>query len=79
MRLLDAAAQASHLTYEYLNPAPAGLVKRPEQMPGTVLDWGHWKAGGIAVKRPGLFRQEPTRGALARADAAAALVPGVRL
>jgi hypothetical protein len=28
MRLLDAAAQASHLTYEYLNPVAAGLVAR---------------------------------------------------
>jgi hypothetical protein len=55
MRLLDAAAQASHLTYEHLNPVAAGLVSRPEHMPGTTLDWGHWKAGGIWVERPHFY------------------------
>lgn len=55
MRLLDAAAQASHLTYEYLNPVAAGLVSRPEHMPGSPLDWGHWKAGGVWVKRPDFY------------------------
>jgi hypothetical protein len=55
MRLVDAAAQASHLTYEYLNPVAAGLVARPEDMPGVVLDWGHWKSGGIAVRRPKVY------------------------
>lgn len=55
MRLLDAGAQASHLTYEYLNPCAAGLVARPEHMPGTVLDWGHWKSGGIRVARPDVY------------------------
>jgi hypothetical protein len=53
MRLLDAAAQASHFTYEYLNPCAAGLVARPEHMPATVMDWGRWKSGGIRVERPG--------------------------
>lgn len=24
-------------------------------MPGTVLDWGHWKSGGIWVDRPGVY------------------------
>jgi hypothetical protein len=52
MRLLDAAAQASHLTYEYLNPVAAGLVARPEHMPGVILDLGHWKSGGVSVQRP---------------------------
>jgi hypothetical protein len=55
MRLIDAAAQASHLTYEHLNPVAAGLVARPEDMPGTVIDWGHWKSGGILVRRPDVY------------------------
>src|SRR5690606_17869634 len=55
MRLLDAAAQPSHLTYEHLNPVAAGLVARPEHMPGTTLDSGHWKAGGIWVERPDFY------------------------
>src|SRR5690606_35820507 len=55
MRLLDPAAQASHLTYEYLNPVAAGLVARPEHMPGTTLDWGHWKSGGLWVERPDFY------------------------
>jgi hypothetical protein len=61
MRLLDAAAQASHLTYEFLNPVAAGLVARPEHMPGTVMDWGHWKSGGIVVRRPDVYfgRERP--------------------
>jgi hypothetical protein len=61
MRLLDAAAQASHLTYEYLNPVAAGLVARPEHMPGIVVDWGHWKSGGVTVRRPDVYfsRERP--------------------
>jgi len=49
MRLLDAEAQASHLVYEYLNTVAAGLVQRPEHMPGTVLDFDLWKVGYIVV------------------------------
>ncbi len=55
MRLLDAAAQASHLVYEYLNPPAAGLVERPEDMPGRTLDFGIWKTGYIEVERPPVF------------------------
>lgn len=55
MRLLDAAAQAGSLNYQYLNTVAAGLVARPEHMPGRVLDFGHWKTGGIVVKRPDVF------------------------
>ncbi len=55
MRLLDVGAQASHLSYEYLNPVAAGLVARPEHMPGRVLDFGHWKSGGILVTRPDVY------------------------
>ena len=55
MRLLDARAQARHLLYEHLNPVAAGLVERPEHMPGTVLGFGHWKNGGVKVKRPPIY------------------------
>ncbi len=55
MRLLDAAAQASHLVYEYLNPPAAGLVERPEDMPGPTLDFGLWRTGFIEVERPPVY------------------------
>ena len=55
LRLLDAAAQASHLTYEYLNPVAAGLVDRPGHMPFQAVDWHLWKSGYIEVKRPPVF------------------------
>jgi hypothetical protein len=52
---MDASAQMSHLLYEHLNCVAAGLVERPELMPGVVLDWRLWKAGGIWVERPRPF------------------------
>src|SRR5690606_15506692 len=55
MRLVDPAAQASHLVYEHLNSCAAGLVERPEDMPGVVLDWGMWKSGGIDVAKPPVY------------------------
>ena len=55
LRLLDAAAQASHLVYEHLNPVAAGLVRRPGQMPVTTLDFGRWKSGPLVVERPPVF------------------------
>jgi hypothetical protein len=64
MRLLDAAAQASHLSYEHLNPVAAGLVARPEHMQGRVLGWSHWKSGGLWVERPDVYfdpKERPER------------------
>ncbi len=59
MRLLDAEAQASHLVYEHLNPVAAGLVARPEQMPGTVLDFGHWRSWRrCRVRRPDVYFED---------------------
>ena len=55
MRLLDAGTQANHLIYEYVNPSAAGMVDRPEHMPGQVIDFGHWKTGGIWVPRPSVY------------------------
>jgi hypothetical protein len=55
MRLVDAAAQASHLVYEYTNPASAGLVKDPGDMPGRTVDFQLWKGGCIEVERPAVF------------------------
>ena len=55
MRLLDPSSQAQHLVYEHLNPVAAGLVSRPQQMPGRVLEFGHWKSGGLVVKRPEVY------------------------
>jgi len=45
MRLMDAEAQAAHLVYERLNPVAAGLVARPEDVPGWCFDWGLWRPG----------------------------------
>jgi hypothetical protein len=55
MRLVDPAAQASHLVYEYLNSCAAGLIERPEDMPGVVIEWGMWKSGGIDVVKPPIY------------------------
>jgi hypothetical protein len=55
MRLVDAAAQASHLVYERLNPCAAGLVQRPEHMPLRSLDFELWKTGYLEVERPPVY------------------------
>ncbi|MCB9593514.1 MAG: hypothetical protein H6719_12340 [Sandaracinaceae bacterium] len=55
MRLVDAAAQASHLIYHHLNTVAAGLVRRPEHMPQPTFDFGLWKTGFLEVRRPELY------------------------
>jgi hypothetical protein len=55
MRLMDEAAQASHLVYEHINPVAAGLVDRPEHMPDFAFGFGLWKTGFIEIERPPLF------------------------
>ena len=55
MRLVDAEAQASHHTYEVLNPVAAGLVERPSYMPMTRVDYTVWKKGYIEVERPSFY------------------------
>jgi hypothetical protein len=55
MRLCDEGAQSTQLLYDRLNTAAAGLVARPEQMPGFVFDFGLWKAGHIEVPRPDFY------------------------
>lgn len=55
MRLLDAAAQASQLVYDYVNNVAAGFVKRPEHMPQRTFDWGLWKTGVVEVRRPDFY------------------------
>jgi hypothetical protein len=55
MRLCDEGAQSTTLAYERLNTAAAGLVARPEHMPGFVFDFGLWKAGYIEVPRPDFY------------------------
>jgi hypothetical protein len=55
MRLLDAPAQSTTLLYEHLNVVAAGLVERPEHMPGRCLDFGLWRSGYIEVRRPDFY------------------------
>lgn len=43
MRLLDAEAMMAQLIYEHLQAVAAGLVDRPEDMPGFVFDWSMWR------------------------------------
>lgn len=47
MRLLDAEASMTNSIYERLQPVAAGLVDRPEDMPGFVFDWSMWRPGRI--------------------------------
>ncbi|MGF1469038.1 MAG: hypothetical protein ACFCGT_23175 [Sandaracinaceae bacterium] len=59
LRLMDAPAQASHGLYVHLNNVAAGLVERPEHMPGAKLDFGRWKAGLADAPKPsGFFSQD---------------------
>lgn len=55
MRLLDAGAQASQLVYEHNNCVAAGLVSRPEQMPGYAFDFDLWRTGHLDVARPPVY------------------------
>jgi hypothetical protein len=55
MRLCDDAAQSTQLIYEYLNPVAAGLVSRPEHMPGFVFDFELWRKGYLDVRRPDFY------------------------
>jgi len=55
MRLLDAPAQASALSYHDVNCVAAGLVARPDHMPGSVLDFELWSKGYIDVERPPIY------------------------
>jgi len=55
MRLLDAQAQASTLIYSNTNCIAAGLVSRPEQMPGHIFDFELWIRGYLDVKRPDIY------------------------
>lgn len=55
MRLLDAPAQASQLVYEYNNCVAAGLVSRPEHMPGYAFDFDLWRTGYVDVPRPDVY------------------------
>jgi len=55
MRLCDDAAQSTQLVYEYLNPVAAGLVRRPEHMPGHTFDFDLWLKGHIDVERPEFY------------------------
>ena len=55
MRLMDAAAQMTELVYDRNNCVAAGLVQRPELMPGSVVDFDLWKRGVIVVKKPPFY------------------------
>jgi putative transposase len=55
MRLLDAPAQATQIVYEHSNCVAAGLVNRPEHMPGTWFDFDLWKRGYLDVERPDVY------------------------
>lgn len=47
MRLLDAEAMMTQFIYERVQAVAAGLVDRPEDMPGFVFDWSMWRPGCI--------------------------------
>lgn len=47
MRLLDAEAMITQFIYERVQAVAAGLVDRPEDMPGFVFDWSMWRPGCV--------------------------------
>ncbi|MEM9068523.1 MAG: hypothetical protein AAGE52_08450 [Myxococcota bacterium] len=55
MRLLDAPACMSHILYERLNGVAAGLVARPEDMPGCRFDFALWRGEPLVIKRPPVY------------------------
>ena len=55
LRLLDASAQMSQLTYDYVNQVAAGLVEQPGHMPGRQLEYGMWATDGLSVKKPPVY------------------------
>jgi len=55
MRLCDATAQITQLAYEHNNCVAAGLVKRPEDMPGMFFDFDLWKTEYLDVPRPPVY------------------------
>ncbi|MDH5674630.1 MAG: hypothetical protein OEZ06_21055 [Myxococcales bacterium] len=55
LQLRDGEAQALHLMYEFVNCVAAGLVDRPEQMPGFVFDFDLWLSGYIDVPKPKIY------------------------
>ena len=55
MRLVDAGAMLAWLMYEHVNCVAAGLVRRVEDYPGWVSDFGAMKRGVIVVDKPPLY------------------------
>lgn len=56
MRLLDAEAMMTSLIYERVQAVAAGLVDKPEDMPGFVFDWSMWRSGRVVkVDAPNLY------------------------
>ncbi|MDH5671742.1 MAG: hypothetical protein OEZ06_06305, partial [Myxococcales bacterium] len=55
LQLRDCEAQALHLLYEFVNCVAAGLVDRPERMPGFVFDFDLWLSVYIDVPKPKIY------------------------
>jgi len=60
-RLCDHAAQAIRLVYDHVNCVAAGLVERPEHMPGSVFGFSLWSRGYLDVRRPEVFFSQDER------------------
>ncbi len=56
MRLLDAAAQMSQLVYQQVQLVAAGMVDKPEDMPGWTFRWDMWRPGRfLRCHRPDIY------------------------
>ena len=56
MRLIDAAAQMSQLVYQQVQLPAAGLVDKPEEMPGWTFSWDLWRRGRfVRCERPDVY------------------------
>jgi hypothetical protein len=55
LRLMDVPAQVAGSQYVRMNCVAAGLVARPEHMPGVQVGFDAWKTGYIEVKKPSFY------------------------
>ena len=60
MRLLDPEAMVQHLMYQQMQNVAAGLVKRPEEMPGNAFSFDDWGSESMVMRHPMRILSDPS-------------------